>query len=745
MSRPTGIPLVSIVVIGKNEAAHLDRALASAIVALHSFGKEGEILYVDSASTDESLSIAKAFPQVRVIEWPSGRPSAARARNLGWREARAEFVQFLDGDMELDRHWIAQAMSEIQSKQAAGVGGMLRERHLEGSFGNTGFGLDWNGPSGLVERLGGGALWRRDVLVELDGFRETLPVGEDPDLSLRARAQGHVLWRLRAPMATHDLGIRSFREYFRRGLSVGRSYALVLAQHPTDAKSRGARRRAILTVTMLGLALLGLVGRPEVSLAILGWFVIGFARQFVRNRRAEHSVRLSARHAAHSLFVRLPIAIGYWRARSEARQSAAGADKIGILAAELPAVSETFVYREASALESMGVGVQRFSLRPPRIGEAATHSHDLSLAKALRGLQVVYTKSLLLDFAKSLVSRPGPALGALKWGVRDLFRGQFSRSGQRWRLIPQVIAGLSLAEKLHRHRIRHLHVHFAHAPATVGMYAAKAAGIQFSVTGHANDLFVHGALLREKVQRAAPFFTISEANRAWIAEKTGISPDLILVQRCGADLRAFHGLVPMVGGPKTLLSVARLVPKKGLDLLLRAAATLVSEVPDLRVHLVGEGPEQAALEALTRELGLRDRVRFEGAGSRATVIRRLREASGFVLPCRRDAAGDMDGIPVALMEAMAAGVPVVTTAISGIPELVHHGVSGWVVPPDDVPGLAKAILECLRDSSRSAELAEAGRRFVLEHYDLDRQAQRLAERLGLTQKERERESVEMKP
>ncbi|MEM7309044.1 MAG: glycosyltransferase family 4 protein [Planctomycetota bacterium] len=290
------------------------------------------------------------------------------------------------------------------------------------------------------------------------------------------------------------------------------------------------------------------------------------------------------------------------------------------------------------------------------------------------------------------------------------------------RLAGQALAGIALGRTLLRRGIEHLHVHFAHAPATVGMYAAAYAGIPFSVTGHANDLYVHPQLLRAKLRRATPFATISEENRRFLLRELGAVAARVKLVRCGVDTERFqpHGArddVPLV------FSTGRLVPKKGLDLLLKSLARVVTP---WRCVIAGDGPQHAELQRLARRLGIARRVRFLGAVDTATVRSYLRRAHVFVLPCRQAADGDIDGIPVALMEAMAMEVPVVSTRVSGIPELIEDRVSGRLVAPENTLELTYAISEILACSEHARSLGRAARAKVAAEFDLHRNARRLA-------------------
>ena len=400
------------------------------------------------------------------------------------------------------------------------------------------------------------------------------------------------------------------------------------------------------------------------------------------------------------------------------------APRFAWLAPELPSVSGTFVFREIEACRALGVRIVPFSLHAP---ESARLGAD---ARAfLAETEVVYgsTANLLRGAWRFIRRRPGASIAVLATAFVDMCRGVFDRPSKRLKVPFQAIAGLHLADRLIARGITHLHVHFAHSPANVGMYAARAAGIPWSATAHANDLWVEASLLREKVRRAHAFVTISEVNRRFIAERAGVAPAAIDVVHCGVDTADWNPgwRDADAGSSRTVIGIGRLVPKKGFDLLLEATAPLLADGRITRLVIAGDGPERATLVARAAELGIADRVELPGAVDRERIRELLAGAATFVLPCRVSADGDRDGIPVALMEAMAAGVPVISTDVSGVPELIQDGRNGRCVPPQDVGALRGALERLLGDAAHARALAAAARHTVEADFDRDVNAARL--------------------
>jgi glycosyltransferase involved in cell wall biosynthesis len=256
---------------------------------------------------------------------------------------------------------------------------------------------------------------------------------------------------------------------------------------------------------------------------------------------------------------------------------------------------------------------------------------------------------------------------------------------------------------------QHIHAHFATAAAEVARDAAALGGVTFSVTAHAKDIFHEGNtdLLARRTAGAATVVTVSGYNVRHLGE---VLPGQ-RVRYVPNGLPMPGAAVPVPSGP--VLCVARLVPKKGIDVLIRAMASVHSS---RSLEIVGDGTCRAELEQLTRDLGLDNRVQFRGALTAENVDEAYRRCALVALPCRIDADGDRDGMPTVLVEAMARALPVVSTDVVGIDELVHHGHSGLLVPPEDPVALADAINALLLDPDGAATMGANGRRHVLEAF-----------------------------
>lgn len=406
--------------------------------------------------------------------------------------------------------------------------------------------------------------------------------------------------------------------------------------------------------------------------------------------------------------------------------------RIAVLAPALPTVSATFVHRELAAMESLGCTVSAHSLRRGDDGSPEGRAHA-ARTEVLYGAPL----RLVADALEAAVTAPLGTLRAAARAARDLASGTFDRRGQRARIPVQLVAGLALGRRLRRAGAGHLHVHFAHAPATVGMYAAAAAGVSLSVVGHARDLLVEGGLLERKLARAELFTTVSWANRVALHRRFGEAANRVVVQRCGVDRGSFR---PASEGAEPrgfhVGAVARLVPKKGFDLLLVAMAQLRKSLPGARLTIVGDGPERARLEELRGDLGLEGHVVFAGAGDAAAVRDLLGSIDAFCLPCRRAKDGDRDGVPVALMEAMASGVPVVAGQVPGLEELVREQVNGRLVDAEDTAQLSGALAELGAGPEPRGRFRRRALETIAKHYDLHRNTAQLVARIDGLQRGR---------
>ena len=317
--------------------------------------------------------------------------------------------------------------------------------------------------------------------------------------------------------------------------------------------------------------------------------------------------------------------------------------RVAYLTSVFPTPSETFIYREVRELRRRGWLVTAVSLREPanRPQELEDLRYDSKLVYGKA------TKATLHAFGSELLDQFLPTMGTLWTAIKDLlFPGEDMGLRARFRLLPQAVMGIGLARELLEDGVSHIHCHFAHAPTTVGMYAAQQLKISFSFTGHANDLFQRRALLKRKLERAAFVCCISNWHREFYRAICPGNNAVYPVIRCGVDSNSWNEQPDSsVDSQFHVLTVCRLVEKKGVDLLMRGLAAWKPADPNVswKLTIAGDGPERVMLERLSQVLGIAPKVEFLGAVDNEKVRNLLQSANVFALACRTDSSGDRDG------------------------------------------------------------------------------------------------------
>jgi len=400
---------------------------------------------------------------------------------------------------------------------------------------------------------------------------------------------------------------------------------------------------------------------------------------------------------------------------------------LGMILKGYPRVSETFISNEILLLEKQDFRLRLFSMRRPR--EKFTHASVKKIRAPVDYLPhslFLYFPQLVYHNLRLAFERPrryGRA-AALAW--RRLLRNR------RIATIKHLFqAGYLVRRLLPGSGVLHLHAHFAHSPTSVAMFASLMADIPFSFTAHAKDIYTSDAeQLREKMALARFVVTCTEYNRRHLLET---AQGKTAVERIyhGIDLSLFSnrdGIRPQSAPPFEILTVARITPKKGLSTVYRALRLMRDQGTAFRHTLIGDGEDRKKILGLIGELGLGDSARWLGTRPHEVVLEHYRRADLFVLGCEVAPNGDRDGIPNVLLECMAMGVPVVTTRVSAIPELVEDGETGLLVPPGDPAEMARAMARLLKDPDFRAQIIGAARKRVAAEFDNRTLIERLADR-----------------
>ncbi|HKY32793.1 MAG TPA: glycosyltransferase family 4 protein [Candidatus Polarisedimenticolia bacterium] len=387
--------------------------------------------------------------------------------------------------------------------------------------------------------------------------------------------------------------------------------------------------------------------------------------------------------------------------------------RIAYLVSLFPKLSETFILRELLALADRGHELTILSLKSER--EPVVHEQ----ARPLLGSAIYprYGRPMAAAALHFAWRRPGALAGV----VMRIAAAHRSHPRLLFTSLALIPIALLFARRLRGERVEHLHAHWATHPATTAWIIHRMTGIPYSVTGHAHDLFLPNPMLPLKLRESSFFATISEFNRAILIQRCGPAAlEKLRLVRCGLPIGEFPLRPAAARGPGdgevTVLSVGRMVDYKGFDVLLRACSWLRAEGRAVRCVLAGDGPERSALRELASKLQVP--AEFPGPLAQDGVAALMRQADLFVLACVRGRDGQQDGIPIVLMEAMAAGVPVVSTKLSGIPELVIDRRTGLLAAPGDDEHLARAMGRLLDDPPLAASLAAAARAHVEKEFDL---------------------------
>jgi len=388
--------------------------------------------------------------------------------------------------------------------------------------------------------------------------------------------------------------------------------------------------------------------------------------------------------------------------------------KVGYVLKMYPRFSETFIVTELIQMQRLGVDLEIFSLRPPADGR-----FHASLAELRAPVSYLQHLGLRAGDVWQTLREASAVLGDLGEHLDELLRVE----------LRDAVHAIQIARSARERGITHLHAHFATVSAVVARLAARLAGISYSVTAHAKDIFhedVDPEQLRRIIADASSVITVSDFNLDHLRATFGSDAEHVRRVYNGINLDEFRYNEPS-DRPPVIAAVGRLVEKKGFGDLIAAAARLRDAGRSFRVDLIGVGQLEAELVAQIDRLGLDDHIRMLGGLPQSEVVRIVGGAAAFAAPCVVGADGNRDGLPTVLLEAMALGTPCVATPVTGIPEVLVDGVTGLLVPDRDPTALADALALLLDDVDLRTSVAKAARDLVETEFDTTRQARLVAQ------------------
>ena len=389
---------------------------------------------------------------------------------------------------------------------------------------------------------------------------------------------------------------------------------------------------------------------------------------------------------------------------------------LGMILKGFPRISETFISNEILLLEKAGFQIHIFSMRRPR----ETFSHNN--VKNIRASVDYLPETLLVPlprflFHNFLLAKQNPTIywHVLKSAVLRL------RQTRKVATIKHFLqAGYLVHKFLPDQNVVHLHAHFAHSPTSVASFTSQLSGLPFSFTAHAKDIYTSDPnLLGDKIDKSEFVVTCTEHNKQYLGGLLNSQKTPLYRIYHGIDTKLFNNRKEITPPetPYRLLTVARITKKKGIPTVLKAIRILCDEGFPVKHILIGDGDERKSVLALMKDLKLEKTTQWLGTLPHEKVLAHYREADLFVLGCEIAPNGDRDGIPNVILESMAMGVPVVSTQISAIPEVIADEATGLMVPSHAPEEMAKAIKRLLTDIELRKKVIESARTRVMEEFD----------------------------
>lgn len=376
-----------------------------------------------------------------------------------------------------------------------------------------------------------------------------------------------------------------------------------------------------------------------------------------------------------------------------------------------PSFGQTFCYREVAELIRQGVDLQIFSIRRPDDGPQERWDPAIvGRVEYLPAEKELVTEVDRVLHRKEVPTTAGRAVAG--WGRKTDFL----------RLYQAIYIGRRLGPDVKR-----VHAHFAGMAARTVWWLREFFGVRFSFTAHANDIFAPREFaigLDKLVGDAAGVVTVSDYSADFLRQRFPQSAPRIHRVYNGIDMAQFRR-AHFAGDLPLIIAVGRLITKKGFRTLIAGCARLAEKYA-FRCEIIGDGPLERELQQQIAELELANVVKLSGAQSQQAIVERLEAARVFALPCTTDADGGMDNLPTVIMEAMAAGLPVVSTSVAGVPEMVRDGETGLLVRPDDPDALAQALAQFVADGRLARRVGDAGLQRASQLFAIEKTTAELA-------------------
>ena len=391
--------------------------------------------------------------------------------------------------------------------------------------------------------------------------------------------------------------------------------------------------------------------------------------------------------------------------------------RIAYILSKFPVFTETFIIREIREIRRRGIEVEVFSLKSAE-GDKSKHAEAEELRAGTHYIPFFFSLEVWQSVVYYLRTRPGVTLGMLG----RIISRNISSPMTLLKSLAVMPKAMTIANRLRKMGIRRIHSHWATIPATASWIASALNDAEFTFTTHAWDIFKADNMLEEKMAASSGVRTISAFNKQYLLERyPSISPDKISVIHIGIDIRRF---VPHDrSGHKgfVVLSIGRLVETKGFQFLLEACDMLRKRNVDFlcRIIYVSDAYEREIF-ALYEKLGLKGAVELISEVPQEKILDYYNSSDCLALPCIVDKSGDRDGIPTVILEALATEMPVISTEVSGIPEVVINDLSGILIQPESSSELADALETLYRDPALREKLGKRGREIVLDEFEISR-------------------------